>query len=59
MEVVHSRCAGIDISKRDAKVCVRVAGTGRRKTESTVTTWGSVTSQVLKLRDHLMTAAMQ
>lgn len=22
-------CAGLDISKRDAKVCVRVAGTGR------------------------------
>ena len=26
MEVVHARCAGLDISKRDAKVCVRVAG---------------------------------
>ena len=28
MEVVHGRCAGLDISKRDAKVCVRVAGAG-------------------------------
>ncbi len=28
MEVIHSRCAGIDISKKDAKVCVRV-GWGR------------------------------
>ncbi len=53
MEVVHPRCAGIDISKRDAKVCVRIAGAGRRKTAETVTTWGSVTSQVLALRDHL------
>jgi transposase len=26
MEVVHGRCAGVDVSKRDAKVCVRVAG---------------------------------
>ena len=26
MEVMHSRCAGMDVSKRDAKVCVRVAG---------------------------------
>lgn len=26
MEVVHARCAGLDISKKDAKVCVRVAG---------------------------------
>jgi hypothetical protein len=31
MEVVHPRCAGMDVSKKDAKVCVRVAGAGRRK----------------------------
>jgi len=54
MEVVHVRCAGLDISKRDAKVCVRVAGAGRRKTVETVTTWGSTTNQVLALRDHLV-----
>ena len=24
MEVMHPRCAGLDLSKRDAKVCVRV-----------------------------------
>ena len=39
MEVVHARCAGMDISKTDAKVCVRIAGAGRRKTAETVTTW--------------------
>src|SRR6202011_6391581 len=49
VEVVHARCAGLDISKRDAKVCIRVAGAGRRKTVETVTTWGSVTSQILAL----------
>jgi transposase len=54
VEVVHARCAGLDISKRDAKVCVRVAGAGRRKTVETVTTWGSVISQILALRDHLI-----
>ena len=54
MEVVHARCAGLDISKKDAKVCVRVAGAGRRKTTETVTTWGSMTTQVLALRDHLI-----
>lgn len=53
MEVVHPRCAGMDISKKDAKVCVRVAGAGRRKTVETVTTWGSMTSQILALREHL------
>ena len=54
MEVVHARCAGLDISKKDAKVCVRVAGAGRRKTVETVTTWGSMTNQILALRDHLI-----
>ena len=54
MEVIHARCGGLDISKRDAKVCVRVAGRGRRKTVETVTTWGSMTSQILALREHLI-----
>jgi transposase len=54
MEVVHERCAGLDISKKDAKVCVRLSGAGRGKTTETVTTWGSTTSQVLALRDHLV-----
>ncbi len=50
MEVVYPRCCGVDVSKRDAKVCVRVAGAGRRKT----TTRGAVTNQILALRDHLI-----
>jgi transposase len=54
VEVVHERCAGLDISKRDAKLCVRVAGSGRRRTVETVTTWGSTTGQVLALREHLV-----
>lgn len=54
MEVVHVRCAGLDVSEKDAKVCVRVAGAGRRKTTETVTTWGSSTNQVLALRQHLI-----
>lgn len=53
MEVVHPRCAGLDVSKKDAKVCVRVAGAGRRKTIETVTTWSSMTGQILALREHL------
>jgi transposase len=53
MEVVHPRCAGMDVSKKDAKVCVRIAGAGRRQTVETVTTWSSMTGQILVLRDHL------
>lgn len=54
MDVIHARCGGLDISKKDAKVCVRVAGAGRRKTTETVTTWGSMTNQILALREHLI-----
>lgn len=54
MEVVHERCAGMDISKKDAKVCVPVVGAGRRKTTETVSTWSSTTNQILALREHLL-----
>jgi transposase len=54
MEVVHVRSAGLDVSKKDAKVCVRIAGDGGRTTVETVTTWGSTTNQVLALREHLV-----
>ena len=49
MDLMHPRCAGLDVSKRDAKVCVRVASGGRAAARSTVTTWGAVTNQVLAL----------
>ena len=54
MDVVHPRCAGIDCSKKDAKVCVRIQGQGRKPASSTVTTWGATTSQILALREHLI-----
>ena len=54
MDIVHPRCAGLDVSKRDVKVCVRLHLRGRVKATTTVTTWGSVTSQILALRDHLI-----
>ena len=56
MEVVHPRCAGIDISKKDAKLCVRIQGRGRTRTAVTVTTWGAMSNQILALRDHLLDA---
>src|SRR4051795_10356728 len=54
MDVVHPRCAGIDCSKKDAKVCVRIQGQGRKRASSTVTTWGATTSQILALRENLL-----
>lgn len=54
MEVVHARCAGMDISKKDAKVCVRVSGSSRGKAQETVTTWSAMTNSILALREHLV-----
>ena len=56
LDVIHPRCAGIDCSKKDAKVCVRIQGEGRRRKSATVTTWGSTTAQILALREHLVAA---
>jgi hypothetical protein len=53
VDVIHPRCAGLDISKKDAKACVRINGAGRRKTSETVTTFGATTRQIMSLRDHL------
>jgi transposase len=53
MDIVHERAAGMDISKRDAKVCLRVPGARAGTYTSTVTTWGSTTGQILELRDFL------
>lgn len=62
MEELHPRCAGIDIGKKDAKVCVRIhdpgstGRSGKDRVSETVTTWGSMTDQILALRDHLLAA---
>lgn len=57
MDVLHERCAGLDISKKDAKVCVRTPSTKRRGSfTNQTTTWGSTTNAVLALREHLLAA---
>ncbi|MCQ8836553.1 IS110 family transposase, partial [Streptomyces malaysiensis] len=57
MDVLHERCADLDISKKDAKACVRTPSTKRRGSFTTeTTTWGSTTNAVLALRDHLLAA---
>jgi transposase len=53
MDLVHDRSVGIDISKRDAKVCVRVPGTRAGTFTNTVTTRGATTSDVLRLCEYL------
>jgi transposase len=54
MDVVHERAAGIDISKRDAKVAVRAPGRRSGSFTTTVKTFGATTGQVLALVDYLL-----
>ena len=54
MDLVHPRCAGMDISKTDAKVCVRITPDGGGKPTGEVTTWGATSSQILALGEHLV-----
>ena len=54
MEVLHPRCAGLDVSKSDATVCVRVVEPGKARAREVVTTWSSMTGDILALRAHLI-----
>jgi transposase len=53
MDVIHDRCAGIDISKTDVKVCIRVPGPGRRRRRE-VRTFATMTRDLLAMRDWLV-----
>lgn len=53
MDVIHDRAAGIDISKRDAKVAVRAPGKRAGTFTTSVTTWGATSAQVLELIEFL------
>lgn len=54
MELLHSRCAGIDISKTDGKVCVRRPNEYGNGFEKVVTVHGAMTGDILALRDYLI-----
>jgi transposase len=34
MEVIHGRCAGMDVSGATQRVCIRVVGRGRKTVET-------------------------
>ncbi|MFF3467681.1 hypothetical protein [Streptomyces sp. NPDC002619] len=53
MEIVHERCAAVDVSKADAKVCIRVPGRGRRRRKET-RTFTTMTRDLLVMRDWLL-----
>ena len=51
MEVIHSRCAGLDVHKQTVVACVRIAGDGRPTQE--VRSFATTTSGLLALADWL------
>lgn len=51
MEVIHSRCAGLDVHKQTVVACVRIAGDGPPLQE--VRTFATTTSALLSLCDWL------
>jgi transposase len=53
MDVVVERCAGLDVHKDTVVVCVRTPGPARERA-STVRTFGTVTVELLALRDWLV-----
>jgi transposase len=53
MDVLHERCAGIDISKADVKVCVRTPWRNKQR-HSGVRTFSAMTGDLLAMRDWLI-----
>lgn len=55
MEVLHARCAALDIGKKDLKACVRLPPLpGRRARRQEIRTFATTTNALLELRDWLI-----
>ena len=60
MDVMHERCAALDIGKKDLKACVRSPATGRsRSRREVVRTFVTTTAGLLELRDWLVTEKVE
>jgi transposase len=51
---LHDRCAALDVSKRDVKVCLRIPGKRRHQRHSEVRTFATTTNDLLAMRDWLL-----
>jgi transposase len=54
VEVLHDRCAALDVSKRDVKVCLRTPGKRRNQRTTVVRTFATTTNDLLAVRDWLV-----
>jgi hypothetical protein len=52
MEVVHTRCAGLDVHKKGVYACVICRGTDGKKRQE-IRSFGTMTADLLKLADWL------
>lgn len=49
MDVLHQRCAGIDIGKREVKACIRVPAAAEQRWRVEVRTFSTMTNDLLRL----------
>jgi transposase len=55
MELLHERCAALDIGKKDLKACVRTPSPkGKRARRQEIRTYATTTNALLELRDWLV-----
>jgi transposase len=54
MDVLHDRCAGLDIGKKNLKACVRTPSPTRRSRRQEIRTFATTTNALLELRDWLV-----
>jgi transposase len=55
VELLHERCAGLDIGKKDLKACVRTPSrSGKRSRLQEIRTFATTTKGLLELRDWLV-----
>jgi transposase len=54
MDVLHDRCAALDVAKDEVKVCVRTPGKRRNTRHSEVRTFTTMTNSLLAMRDWLV-----
>src|SRR5664280_2907340 len=54
MDLLHDRCAGLDVSKKDVKACVRSPGARANQRHTEVRTFATTTNALLQLREWLV-----
>lgn len=58
-DVSYQRVAGLDVSKKDVKVCIRVPSTQPNRYHSEVTTWGATVPEIMELKEFLEAAHLE